>query len=302
MSKRIGRFGRTLCPLVTPFGDGSVSRDALESLVHHVLDGGIDGLVPCGTTGEFASLTDDEYRMVVSTTVDAAGDTPVMAGAASTSVDGTLDRIATAADVGADAALVTTPYFHTANDPAGNARFLSAIAEEAALPLYLYNIPLCTGQAIQPAIIEEVAAMESIHGMKDSSGDFTYFVEVLRRTPDDFELYQGFDSQFLAGLTHGCTGGINALANVVPEAFVAAVDAWERGDFDTALEIQTTRIVPLFEACVDHGFAPATKAALVSRGVLSDPAVRPPLVELDDAGDGFEEIEGLAASAASASD
>ncbi len=271
-----------MCPLVTPFVDGDVDEAALAELVERLAEAGMDGLVPAGTTGEFASLTDEEYRTVVETTVDAADGTPVLAGTAHTTVPGALERIETAAHAGADAALVTLPYFHGANDPAGNEAFLAAVADDAALPVYLYNIPSCTGQEIAPATVETVGRHENVRGLKDSSGDFNYFLDVADRTPDDFRLLQGFDSYLVPGLLMGAAGGINALSNVIPEAFVAARDAVAAGDVERARQIGAERIAPLFQQCAAHGFAPATKAALESRGWLETAAVRPPLVELDE--------------------
>ncbi|MGA9399410.1 dihydrodipicolinate synthase family protein [Haladaptatus sp.] len=272
-----------LCPLVTPYDDGHVDETALAELVTRIDDAGMDGLVPAGTTGEFASLSDEEYRTVLETTVDAADGLPVLAGTADTTVSGTLERIETAANAGADAALIVLPYFHGANDPAGNERFLSEIADDASLPIFLYNIPSCTGQEISPATVASLARRSNVHGLKDSSGDFNYFLEVADRTPDDFRLFQGFDSYVVPGMLMGSSGGINALSNVIPETFVAARDAVAAGDTERARKIGAKRIAPLFQQCVTHGFAPATKAALESRGWLKSAAVRPPLVELDSA-------------------
>jgi 4-hydroxy-tetrahydrodipicolinate synthase len=275
------KFEGVLCPLVTPYADSDVDESALAELVTRLDDAGMDGLVPAGTTGEFASLSDEEYRTVLETTVDAADGLPVLAGTADTTITGTLERIETAADVGADAALIVLPYFHGANQPAGNERFLSEIADDASLPIFLYNIPSCTGQEISPATVESVGRHPNVHGLKDSSGDFNYFLEVADRTPDDFRLFQGFDSYVVPGMLMGSSGGINALSNAIPETFVAARDAVAAGDVERAREIGAERIAPLFQQCVAHGFAPATKAALESRGWLETAAVRPPLVELD---------------------
>ncbi len=291
-------FDGVHCPLVTPFEDGRVDHETLAALVDHVREGGVDGLVPCGTTGEFASLDAEEYRAVLETTVEHAGDAPVMAGTADTSVAGTLELVETAADVGADAALITLPFFHTANDPAGNAAFIEAVADDAALPIYLYNIPACTGQEIQPSVVASAADHENVVGLKDSGGDFNYFLELRRQTPDGFQLFQGFDSYLVPGMAFGGAGGVNALSNVIPGAYAAAYEAMADGDFDAATEIQVEAINPLFQQCVEHGFAPATKAGLAARGVLPTDAVRPPLVELDD--DARGEIATLVKDAADA--
>jgi 4-hydroxy-tetrahydrodipicolinate synthase len=275
-------FEGVLCPLVTPFTDDTVDEPALAGLVERIEDADVDGLVPAGTTGEFASLTDEEYQSVLQTTIDATEDVPVMAGTADTTVPGTLDRIETAADAGADAALVVLPYFHGANDSAGNEEFLTAIADDAVLPVYLYNIPACASQEIAPATVERVGRHANVRGLKDSSGNFDYFLDVATRAPDDFGLYQGFDSHVVPGMLMGATGGINALSNAIPETFVAVRDAVAAGDVERAREIGAERIAPLFQQCVAHGFAPATKAALESRGWLASATVRPPLVGLDE--------------------
>lgn len=289
----IRRFEGVHCPLVTPFDDDGVDREALGELVEHVLGGGVDGLVPCGTTGEFASLDAAEYRAVLETTVEHAGDAPVMAGAAGTSVDGTIERTEVAADAGADAVLITLPYFHGSNDPAGDAAFVHAVADDAALPVYLYNIPSCVGRSIGADIVVELADHDRLLGLKDSSGDFNYFSELLRRTPESFQLFEGFDSHLVAGLSLGADGGINALSNVIPEAFAAVADAVADGDWTEARSVHEEHIAPLFQQCVAHGFAPATKAGLCTRGVLETEEVRPPLVELDaDARDDIASLVG----------
>lgn len=214
-----------------------------------------------------------------------------MAGTAATSVTATVDRIKMAADVGADAALITHPYFHGSNEPAGDVAFVESVANEAALPLYLYNIPACVGRSLGVNAVVELAEHESVLGVKDSSGDLNYFSELLQRTPDAFQLFEGFDSHLVPGLLLGATGGVNALSNVIPEAFDAAATAAERGDVTEARRIHDRHIAPLFEQCVEHGFAPATKAVLCARGVLETDEVRPPLVSLDEAA--HDEISSL---------
>jgi 4-hydroxy-tetrahydrodipicolinate synthase len=273
-------YGTTLVPTVTPFSNGSVDAEALAVLCRFLLENGADGLVPCGTTGEFASLSDAEYGTVVTTAVDAADGAPVLAGAGATSVAGTVDRIDRAADCGADAALVVLPYFHGANDPAGDERFVREVLSATSLPVLLYNIPACVGRAIDADLVAAVADHPDLVGMKDSSGDMTYFLDLVRRTGGEFHLYQGFDSQLVPAVSMGATGGINALTNVIPEATAAAVDAAVAGERERAGRLQLDHVAPLFEACLDGGFAPAAKAGLVARGVLDDGAVRPPLVEL----------------------
>ncbi|RCU47678.1 dihydrodipicolinate synthase family protein [Haloplanus salinus] len=275
-------YGTALVPTVTPFANGSVDADGVADIAEFVLTNGADGLVPCGTTGEFASLTLEEYETVVSTSVDAADGAPVLPGAASTSVAGTLERIDVAADAGADAVLIVLPYFHGANAPAGNERFLRAVLDDASLPVVLYNIPSCVGQSIDADLIEAVADHPTLAGMKDTSGDLTHLIDVIRRTGDDFHLFQGWDSQLVPAVALGATGGINAVSNYLPGLMAEAIDAAATNDVARGRDLQLNHIAPLFNTSLEFGFAPTTKAALTERGVIDDDAVRPPLVELDD--------------------
>lgn len=267
------------CPTVTPFRDGDVDEDALADLVASLVDGGVDGLFPCGTTGEFASLTAAERARVFELTVDYAEGTPVLAGAGATSVAETLSHVEAAADAGADAAVVVPPYFHGANDPAGERAFFEAVGDEADLPLLLYNIPSCTGAPISPEVVASLTTHETYIGLKDSGGDLGYFLRLLRETPEEFLLLQGFDNLLLPSLRMGADGGVNALSNVLPELFA---ELYESADDERADRIHERAIAPLFERCLDVGFAPGTKAALVETGVLPTDEVRPPLVPLDD--------------------
>ncbi len=267
-------------PLVTPFAaDGSIDEAAYRSVIDHAINGGVRGLFPCGTTGEFASLSAAERTRAIEIAVDAADDRPVLAGAAGTHVGDVVAAIESATDLGATAAVVTPPYFHTANDPDGNLGFFRAIAEQSPLPLLLYNIPSCTGAPIDPETVATLAAEESYVGIKDSSGDFGYFLQLLRKTPESFAVLQGFDNLLIPSLRAGADGGIHALSNVIPSIFA---EAYEAAETDRGLELQFDAISPLFEACLETGFAPGTKAALAHRGVISDTAVRPPLVEPND--------------------
>ncbi len=265
------------CPMVTPFSGTEIDDDSLDALIDHLHSGGIDGLVPCGTTGEFASLTREERLHVIERAVDGAS-VPVIAGAASPSVDGTNRLVADAAEAGADAALVTAPYFHTASEPEGNERFLESIADDTPIPLVLYNIPQCVGTRIEPETVATLAGHDSVVGLKDSSGDLEYLLAVVGETPEEFLVTQGYDSLLVPALRMGVDGGINALSNAVPETLAEAVSdpSGERGD-----DLHEA-IAALFSAVAPHGFAPGTKAALGHRGVIESTAVRPPLAEADD--------------------
>ncbi|MFC6903823.1 dihydrodipicolinate synthase family protein [Halalkalicoccus tibetensis] len=279
MSSIDSSFTGALCPIVTPLDDGEVDEESLASLAEFILDGGVDGLFPCGTTGEFASLTPEQRQQVIGTVAEAAGDAPVIAGAAGTSVPEILDRIEEAEAAGADAAAIVGPYFHTANSAEGTRQFFEAIAEETALPLYLYNIPMYVGNEIPAETVGALAEHDSVRGIKDTSGDLSYFLTVDRKTPEGFVLFQGFDSLLVPALRMGSNGGVHALANVIPEVFAELI---ESADEERGAELQREAIAPLFDLCAEYGFAPATKAALLHRDVIPNDEVKPPLVALDE--------------------
>ena len=266
-------------PIVTPFdANDNVDTAALASHAETLVEIGLDGLVPCGTTGEFASLTADEQQAVIETTVSAAdGNVPVIAGVAETTVSGVRDRLRTAARAGADAGLVTLPYYHTSTSPAGQRAFLEAVAEDSPLPLFLYDIPATVGESIDPTVLADIADHESVVGLKDTSGEISAVDTAIQQTPASFTVFQGVDAQLYPSMSLGVDGGIHALSQVVPEVFVALADAIRSGDDERALTLHRQGVAPLFARCVDHGFAPAAKVAAAHRELIPDPRVRPPL-------------------------
>lgn len=266
------------CPLVTPFDDdAAVDERALANLVDHLVAAGVDGMVPCGTTGEFATLTDEERRTVVRTVVDAAdGRVPVMAGVGGTAVEDVRERVLDAEAVGADSVLVPPPYYGGQASTDGNEGFVRAALVDTPLPAYLYNIPSATGQTLQTDAVVSLAEQDAIAGIKDSSGDVTAVDEILRRTPASFTVYQGWDAVFVPTLAMGADGGINALAHLYPETLADAAAAVADGDLDGARTHQFETIDPAFRACAEHGFGPVVKAVLAERDVIPSATVRPP--------------------------
>lgn len=266
-------------PVVTPFDGESVDWQAYDTLLSHVVDADVDAVFPCGTTGEFASLTGIERRKVVERTVQRTpAEVAVLAGGTGTNVDESIDWITTLAELGVDAVVSTAPYFHTSNDPHGVQQFFESIAERSPLPVVLYNIPACVGESVSVGTVEALSAHDSIVGLKDSSGDLAYGLRAQGRVADDFLLLQGYDPLLLPALRMGFDGGVNALSNVIPSAYVELLDDPAT---DRALELHREAIEPLFDLCKEEGFAPATKAALAERGVLPSNEVRPPLVSVD---------------------
>lgn len=268
-------------PLLTPFHNNEVDVDAYKRLLTHVLDGGVDALFPCGTTGEAASLTLDERKQLVRAAVEASpSHVPVFAGGTVTSVEGTRGWIGDVAAVGGDGVLLSMPFFHNANDPDGYRQFFEGVLADSPIPVLLYNIPDFVGEPIPPSVVETIASHDAVLGMKDSSGDFAYGLTIQDRTPDDFIMLQGIDELLLPALRMGFDGGVNAGVNVFPKQYRDVVD---EPFSQSAFRIHREVVRPFFQFCLDQGFATGTKAVAVAAGLLHRSDVRPPLVAVDPA-------------------
>ncbi|MFC7058418.1 dihydrodipicolinate synthase family protein [Halovenus salina] len=213
-------------PLVTPFTeDGDVDYPALHDLVDWVEDRGVDFLVPCGSNSEAELLTAAERERVVETVVDAAS-VPVLAGTGHPGLRETLAATDAAAEAGADAALVVTPFYYD-HDQSTLAAYYREVADSADLPVYLYSVPTYTGVRLDPETVADLATHPNIAGMKDSSGDLAAFIKTERRTAEaDFDLLVGSGSLLAQALDAGASGGVLALANLYPGACseIAAAD------------------------------------------------------------------------------
>jgi len=267
-----------LTPLVTPFdADGDLDVAGLESLVRHVAAAGVDGIVPCGTTGEFETLSPEEYRTVVRTATETApDDCRVIVGTAATDVSTVHDRMAFAAEQGADSTLVVPPYYGGQASETGNEAFFDAVLSDAPLPVYLYNIPGAVGQKLPVETVAALAESDAVAGLKDSSGDLPYVTSVLNRTPEEFTVYQGHDGLFVPSLVLGGDGGVSALSHLLYSELERAGTALAGGDVTQARTVQRDVLSPLSEACAEFGFAPTVKALLADRGVIDHATVRPP--------------------------
>jgi 4-hydroxy-tetrahydrodipicolinate synthase len=277
-----------IVPMATPIDEraGDVDEPALRRYTETLVEGGVHGLFPCGSVGEFPSLSDAQRRRVVETVVDAAGDVPVLAGCGDTSLDAVRDHVDTAAEVGADAAVVVTPYYLSTTQ-AGLVRFYRRVAEDAAVPVYLYNIPALTGHRLAVDTVRELAAVDGVVGIKDTSGDLTYHRDVVEATPDAFAVLQGATELAVASLDVGADGIVAGPANVFPGPLAALYDAHRRGDRDRAVGLCNDVAAPVVSATGDVPTAAAIKFLCSLAGVdVGGPL--PPLPELSD-----EQREGL---------
>jgi len=205
-------------PLVTPFRtDGDLDEPALRELVGWVEDRGVDFLVPCGSNSEAELMTAEERARTIEIVAEEAS-VPVMAGTGHPGLRETLSATEAAADAGADAALVVTPFYYD-HDQETLAAYFREVADASPIPVYLYSVPTFTGVRLTPPTVERLAEHPNVAGMKDSSGDVGEFVRIARRTAEaDFAPMVGSASVLAQALDAGATGGVVALANLAPAA------------------------------------------------------------------------------------
>ena len=269
-------FKGSYVALVTPFDGDKVDMAALGSLVDWHIAQGTHGLVPVGTTGESPTLSHAEHDAVVRAVVErAAGRVPVIAGAGSNNTAETVRLVKAAKDVGADAALVVTPYYNKPTQ-AGLIAHYSAAAD-CGLPIVIYNIPGRSVVDMSVATMAELARHEMIVGVKDATGDLSRVPKTRMTAGTDFCQLSGEDATALGFNAHGGVGCISVTANVAPALCAQMQEATLAGDFAKALEI-TDRLMPLHVAIFTEPGLVGAKFALSELGLCSA-AVRSPLVE-----------------------
>ncbi|ELY83479.1 dihydrodipicolinate synthase family protein [Natrinema altunense] len=251
-------------PLVTPFDSaGRVDRARLRSFVDWLEDGGVDFLVPCGSSGEAPLLTTDERIEVVETVAETTT-LPVLAGTGQEGYEPTLETTERAAAAGADAALVVTPSYY-ASDDAALAAYYRALADDAPIPIYLYSVPKFTGHALSPRTVASLATHENIAGIKDSSGSLESIQRLDHHTADEsFAVFVGSGSIYAAGLAAGADGGVLGMANVVPRRASGIYRLANEGDGDAA-RARNAALVELNRAVTAEYGVPGLKSALSLR-------------------------------------
>jgi len=274
-------FQGVLPALVTPFRDGAVDEAAFVALVERQIAGGVHGLVPVGTTGETATLSHEEHRRVVELCVRTArGRVPVVAGAGSNSTEEAIELVRHAKAVGADAALVVTPYYNRPSQ-AGLLAHYTAINDAVQLPVLVYNVPTRTGVDIANDVLAELAKLPNIVGIKDATGDLGRASAQRVMCGEDWVMLSGDDPSALGYLAHGGHGCISVTANVAPEQTAAFYDAALRGDWKGALQLQD-RLIRLHKALFTDASPAPTKFALARLGLCAED-VRLPLVAASEA-------------------
>jgi 4-hydroxy-tetrahydrodipicolinate synthase len=226
--------------LVTPFTDdgAAVDEERLRALVNYCIELGVHGVVPCGTTGEFVNMTIEERKQVIKAVIDEVnGRVPVIAGTGASGTDQALEMTKYAKDVGADAVLIVTPFYLKPADR-GIYEHYDTIASKVDMPIILYNIPQCTGLQLPWQMVEDLAQIPNIVGLKDSSGQLSFILAVLEKVRDKINVLCGHDEVVVAALAAGCSGAILASANVMPDIWVQVYNHIKNGELQKARELQ----------------------------------------------------------------
>jgi 4-hydroxy-tetrahydrodipicolinate synthase len=263
-------FAGTGVALVTPFTDeGALDEAALRRLVRRQVEGGIDVLVPCGTTGESVTLTADEQRRVVAIAVEEArGTVPVLAGAGSNDTRSAVEKAKAAAAAGAQGVLSVGPYYNKPT-PEGFYRHFAAIADAVTVPVVVYNVPGRTGSNIDARTLVRLAGHANIRGVKEASGNLGQVMDVLRDRPEGFLVLSGDDAFTLAMMALGAEGVISVVANQVPRAMHELVAAAARGDFAEARRLHYRHLALMNLNFIESNPIPV-KASLALMGLCQE--------------------------------
>lgn len=272
-------FRGTFTALVTPFRNGEVDVEALESMVEFQIQHGVSGLVPCGTTGETPAMSEAEDRLAVETTVRIAnGRVPIIAGTGSNSTDMAIKYTRMAQEVGADGSLQVAPYYNKPTQE-GLFRHFAAIAESTDLPLVLYNIPGRTGVTISAETMARLSEeIPNIVGVKDSTLSMNMIADVRAACGEEFSILSGDDPMTLPVIALGGQGVISVASNVAPGAVSEMVNALLSGDYERGRELHY-ELLPLFRALFVETNPIPVKTAASLLGLCSD-EMRLPMVPL----------------------
>ncbi|WP_296598103.1 4-hydroxy-tetrahydrodipicolinate synthase [Phenylobacterium sp.] len=269
-------FRGVLPALVTPFRNGAVDEDAFVALVERQIEGGVHGLVPVGTTGETATLSHEEHRRVVQLCVQTArGRVPVVAGAGSNSTAEAIELVQHAKQVGADAALVVTPYYNRPSQEGLYAHY-AAINDAVQLPVLVYNVPARTSVDISNATLQRLSKLPNIVGIKDATGDLGRASLQRVECGEDWVLLSGNDDQGLGYIAQGGHGCISVTCNVAPELVARMYNDALSGQWQGALYGQD-RLIRLHKALFSDASPSPAKFALSELGLCTD-EVRLPIV------------------------
>jgi len=268
-------FKGSMIPIVTPFKDGKIDEDGFQNLIEFHIKSGTDAIVPCGTTGESATLTHKEHEQLVDISIKTANNrVPVIAGTGSNSTDEAIKLTTYAQKAGADGALLITPYYNKPTQE-GLYQHYKDIAVKTDIPLILYNVPSRTGVNMLPETVAKLSEIPSIVGIKEASGSLRQICEIIYLCGEKCSVFSGDDFTNYPILAMGGRGVISVTANIVPDKIAAMWDAFESGDHTKAREIHY-QLLSLNNAMFLETNPIPVKTALGLMGKIS-PEMRLPL-------------------------
>ena len=282
MTRRIDWMRGCATALVTPFtADGAIDDDALTRLIEYQLAGGVKLLVPCGTTGESATMTEEEDQRVIKRAIELARDRArVIAGTGSNSTAAAIDNSRIARDLGADAVLVVAPFYNKPTQQGLYAHF-NAIAKAVDLPIVIYNVPGRTSCNISADTTLRLARdCENIVAVKEASGNLSQIMEILRDRPEGFHVLSGDDAITFAMIALGADGLISVASNEAPELMARLVELALAQKWDEARELHY-RLLPLMEVNFIESSPGPVKAGLAMMGLIGE-NFRLPLVPIEE--------------------
>lgn len=261
-------FRGSIVAIVTPFKDGKIDEKAFRDLIEFQINNGTDGIVPCGTTGESATLSHEEHEKIIGLTIEAVnGRVPVIAGTGSNNTAEAARLTRHAKKAGANAALLITPYYNKPTQE-GLYQHYRKVAEEVDIPIILYNVPGRTGVNMLPETVARLAEIKNIVGIKEATGDLKQISDVISICPKDFLLLSGDDFTVYPTLAIGGHGVISVVANVAPKDMADLCDAYFAGDMKKASELHY-KLLPLSGAMFYETNPIPVKTALSLMGKVS---------------------------------
>ena len=280
-------FKGAIVAIVTPFKNDQVDERALRELIEFQISNGTDGIVPCGTTGESATLTHQEHDRVIEITIDAVKKrVPVIAGTGSNNTTEALRLTKHAYEAGADGALIVCPYYNRPTQE-GLYQHFKTIAESVPIPIIPYNIPSRTGVNLMPEMVAKLAKIKNIVGIKEASGSITQMSNIINLCDNDFAVLSGDDIFTLPLMAMGGVGVISTVSNVAPADMAGLVDAFAAGDMARAKSLHR-KMSPLIETLFIEVNPIPVKAALALMGKI-EYEYRLPLCKMAEAN--FEKLK-----------
>ncbi len=280
-------FKGSFVAIITPFqDDGAVDMEKLLELVDFQIEKGTHGIVPCGCTGEAATLAHEEQEAAIEAVVKhVSGRVPVVAGTGSNNTSEAVSLTKSAAEAAADGALVITPYYNKPT-PEGQYRHYKTIAEAVSIPIMLYNVPSRTGISMTPETVARLSEIDNITTIKEASGSMEQVSKIMAAC--DITVMSGDDSMTLPMLSVGAAGVVSVAANIVPAEMARLVDAFNEGDLDTARQTHFD-LCDIFKAIFLETNPIPVKTALQMMGMLNG-RLRLPLCEMGPAKDQLREV------------